>query len=51
MQIALKECYETEYWLSIFIDANLLEGKSALEDCLELRRMLIASIKTAKDVK
>jgi TIGR02436 family protein len=48
MQIALKECYETEYWLGLLLDAQIISDKQLLEDCLELRRLLIASIITAK---
>ena len=52
LQIALKECYETEYWLELMQKAELLsedESKKALHDCGVIRRMLISSIKTAKD--
>ena len=28
MQIALKECYETEYWLELFVKSGLLERNS-----------------------
>ena len=48
MQIALKECYETEYWITLLIEADEIEDKQVLEDCLELKRMLIASCRTAK---
>jgi len=48
MQIALKECYETEYWLILFRDSEIITDKQILEDCLELKRMLIASCRTAK---
>ena len=51
LQIALKETYETEYWLSLFQRADLLNeeaGKSLLNQCGTIRRLLIASINTAK---
>ncbi len=51
LQIALKECYETEYWLELIIKAGIVgeEKVSALlHDCGSLRRMLISSINTAK---
>ena len=51
MQIALKECYETEYWLNLLIESKETVNKQILEDCLELKRMLIASCKTAKSNK
>lgn len=51
LQIALKECYETEYWLELFIRAQILNQDVATElynQCGTIRRMLIASINTAK---
>ena len=54
LQIALKECYETEYWLEIAQKANIISediAKSILHDCGSIRRMLIASINTAKNDK
>ena len=51
LQIALKECYETEYWLELFVKANVIEEnkvKDMLHDCGELRRILVASITTLK---
>jgi len=52
LHIALKETAETEYWLKLllmseYITADL--GNSLLNDCLELKRILIASINTAKE--
>ncbi len=52
LQISLKECYETEYWLELIERTELLPNasvKSVLHDCGVIRRMLIASINTAKD--
>lgn len=52
LQIALKECYETEYWLEPMQKAELFsleESKNVLHDCGVIRRMLISSIKTAKE--
>ena len=51
-QIALKECYETEYWLELFVKSGLIERDVARElynQCGTIRRMLIASINTAKE--
>jgi len=48
MQIALKECYETKYWLTLLIESKELVDNDLLENCLVLRRMLIASVRTAK---
>ena len=51
LQIALKECYETDYWLCLLHDTNHLPD-SAYQDlfaqCSKLRKLLIASITTAK---
>jgi len=48
LQIALKECSESEYWLELLIESGYYEDKSALEMCAELKRLLISSINTAK---
>ena len=48
LQIALKECSESEYWLELLIESGYYEDKSALEMCSELKRLLISSINTAK---
>ncbi len=51
LQIALKECYETEYWLQLFIRCNLSNAeniKLLTDKCGTLRRLLISSINTAK---
>ena len=51
LQIALKECYETEYWLELLQRTNMLADdnlKSLIHDCGTIRRMLISSINTTK---
>ena len=51
LQIALKECYETEYWLEVMQRAGLADDAAVapvLHDCGVIRRMLIASVNTAK---
>ncbi len=51
MQIALKECYETEYWLELFVKSGLLERDSVRDiyfQCGSIRKMLISSVNTAK---
>ena len=50
-QIALKECYETEYWLNIFKDTSFItenEYKDIYTKCSKIRKLLTASITTAK---
>ena len=52
LQIALKECYETEYWLELFVKAKITSEQKAkvlLHDCGEIRRMLVSSITTLKN--
>lgn len=51
MHIALKETAETEYWLRLLVTSEYItadEGNSLLEDCLQIKRILISSINTAK---
>ena len=50
-QIALKEFYETEYWLEIFKETNYLsdiEYSEMFGKCSKIRKLLSASITTAK---
>ena len=54
LQIALKECYETEYWIELFVKSDLIERETAKELCNQcgtIRRILIASINTSKENK
>ena len=54
LQISLKETAETEYWLKLLILSDYIEkdhGESMLNDCLEIKRLLIASLKTVKNTK
>lgn len=51
MQIALKECYESEYWLELLNRTGYLKDeqyKTVLNECGQIRRMLISSINTVK---
>lgn len=51
MHIALKETAETEYWLKLLVMSEYITedmGRSLLSDCLEIKRILVASINTAK---
>ena len=51
LQIALKECYETEYWLELLYRTGYIpddQYKPLLNDCGSVRRMLIASINTVR---
>jgi four helix bundle protein len=51
LAIANKEAFETHYWLRLLRDSDLLEEKianSLINDCAELEKILVSSIKTAK---
>lgn len=51
LQIALKECYETEYWLTLFAKTSIVDElviKSLKNKCGTMRKLLISSINTAK---
>ena len=51
MQIALKECYESEYWLELLNRTQYISDQqySVLKNaCGQIRRMLISSINTSK---
>ena len=50
-QIALKECYETEYWLKLFAKTYIISEQvynKLISDSGKIRRILISSINTAK---
>ena len=52
LQISLKECCETEYWIELFVKSDLIDREIAKElynQCGTIRRILIASINTAKE--
>ena len=51
LTISLKEANETEYWINILKDTDYISNEiyqSLVDDCNELLRLLITSIKTAK---
>lgn len=52
MQIALKECYETEYWLELLSRSGYISDdayKALRQEAGAIRRMLIASINTTRE--
>lgn len=54
LQISLKETAETEYWLRLLMLSDYItdkEGESLLNDCLEIKKILISTLKTAKENK
>ena len=51
LSIALKESYETDYWLRLMAATQILtqgEYESIITDCRELEKLLISIIKTTK---
>ncbi len=48
LHIALKECSETEYWLELLIESGYYNDQSIIEQCIELKKLLISPINTAK---
>ncbi len=51
LQIALKETFETEYWIELFLQSNLITKEDIAHSYNlsgTIRRLLIASINTAK---
>ena len=49
--IALKECYETIYWLELLYETDYLtqsELESVRSDCIEIKKILSATTKTVK---
>ena len=52
MQIALKRATETEFWLMILHAGEFLDDKayhSINEDCVELIKILVSTVKTSKE--
>ena len=49
LQIALKECSETEYWIELILESGYYHDKILLDKCTEIKRILIGSINTAKE--
>ena len=52
LEIALKECNESEYWLELLCETDSIT-KTDFDDfqkkCVELRRMLVSSVTTLKN--
>lgn len=52
LEIALKECYETEYWLEILFNVRAIDQtthRNLANKCGTIRRKIIASITTVKN--
>lgn len=54
LSVANKEAFKTNFWLRLLRDGGFLSEKQArslLDDCEELQKMLISSLKTSKSVE
>ena len=54
LHISLKETAETEYWLRLLVLSEYItkkEGEALLADCLEIKKILISTLNTAKENK
>ncbi len=52
LEVSLKECYETEYWLELLYRKNRMsqaDYSKLMNYCGSIRRRLIASVTTAKN--
>jgi len=52
MNLALKECSESSYWLRLVKDSNILNScdlDKAIQDCEEIRKILTSIVKTAQE--
>lgn len=50
-EISLKECNESEYWLELLYETNSMSQNEFIKlqnNCIELRRMLVSTVKTLK---
>ena len=51
INIALKECSETKYWLEILYESDTIDKMvfdSIYPDCVELEKLLTSTVKTTK---
>ena len=51
MHIVLKECAETEYWIRLLKESEYIENEMfnlLINDCLDIKKMLVATLNTVK---
>ena len=52
LEVSLKECYETEYWLELLFESGYIDNiaayRSIYRDCQEIISILVAITKTQK---
>ncbi len=54
LEIALKECNESEYWLELLFETDSITEenfRNFQHKCIEIRRMLVSSVVTLKTKK
>ena len=44
LQIALKECSETEYWIELIIESGYYNNKTLLEKCIEIFGTVVGGV-------
>ena len=49
MKFLIEYQYESEYWLELLIESGYYHDTSILNQCIEVKKMLISSINTAKN--
>ena len=52
MNIALKECSETKYWIDLLYETEYITNsmkQSIHEDCVELEKLLTTIVKTTSE--
>ena len=52
MNISLKECTETKYWIELLSATNYInpeQKESIIKDCIELEKMLTSIVKTTSN--
>ena len=51
LEIAQKECHETQYWLELLYETDYIEQpyyEKFTDECISIQKMLTASVKTVK---
>ena len=54
MHISLKKCAETEYWIRLLEKSDYIEKNYAnelLNQCISIKKMLISTLNTVKNIK
>ena len=52
LEISRKECMETQYWITLLIESNLVDKsrfQPLLDESIEIGKILTASVKTLKN--